>query len=83
MVLSAASLEDKLHIATEGCAKKFAVLQNVKKVRISQFELLIHGGIIEEEAWEAVAKKISTGRDQARNECTNALLNAMSKLALC
>jgi len=83
LVLIAASSEDKLHIATEGRAEKFAVLQNTKKLRISQFEVLIHGGMIVEEAWETVDEKVSMGRDQARNECTNALLKAMSKLALC
>ncbi|RPB25432.1 hypothetical protein L211DRAFT_848271 [Terfezia boudieri ATCC MYA-4762] len=78
IVLMAVSSEDKLHIATEGCAEKFAVLQDVKKVGIPQFELLIHGGIIEEEAREAVAQKVVKSRDQARKECTNALLKAIT-----
>jgi len=83
LVLIAASLVDKLHIATEGRAEMFAVLQNAKKVGISHFELLNRGGMIKEEAREAVAEKVSMGRDQARKECTNVLLKAMRKLALC
>ena len=79
----AASSEDRLHIATEDRAEKFAVLQNAKKVGITQFELLIRRGMIEEDAREAMAEKVSTGRDQARKECTNALLKVLSKLALC
>ncbi|KAF8415402.1 hypothetical protein BGX38DRAFT_1316613 [Terfezia claveryi] len=79
IILMAASSEDKLHIATEGLAEKFAVLQDVKKVGIPQFELLIRGGMIEEEAREAVAQKAVKSRDQARKECTNALLKAINE----
>ncbi|KAF8425996.1 hypothetical protein EV426DRAFT_710462 [Tirmania nivea] len=77
MVLMAVSSEDKLHIATEGLVEKFAVLQDVKKVSIPQFELLIRSGMIEEEARDAVAQKVVKSRDQARKECTNTLLKAI------
>ncbi|KAF8434420.1 hypothetical protein BGX38DRAFT_1145937 [Terfezia claveryi] len=79
IILIAASSEDKLHIATEGLAEKFALLQDVKKVGIPQFELLIRGGMIEEGAREAVAQKAVKSRDQARKECTNALLKAINE----
>ena len=78
-MVMAVGKEDTLHMTTEGRASQFASFQAAKKAGIQEFKSLTRGGFIETEMKQHVAPKASKPRDQARGNCTAAVLTAISE----